>query len=212
MKLITSLTLGVLTTSSLFASTTMCFKENHSSMATIETTTLDGGLCSSSKSIKDMKNEGWNVDDIKITTTNDGKYNFIYILKKGDINSKLTAVNSNLSQEELENKILKRLEKKQEEEKKEKEIEKILQSKIKGKEFYTNKCQSCHGEKGEKAAYNASRPLKDMSIDDMEYSINRYTNDSQYGNGYQTLMGPIAAGVKKDNIEKIYNYLKSINK
>jgi hypothetical protein len=76
MKLLTSITLGLITTTSLFAQTTMCFKENHNSMATIENTKLDGGECKSTYSIKDMKVKGWNVDDIKITTKEE-KYNFI---------------------------------------------------------------------------------------------------------------------------------------
>ena len=58
----------------------MCFKENHQSMSTIETTPLDGGLCASKNTITDMKAKGWNVDDIKISNTPNGM-NFIYILK-----------------------------------------------------------------------------------------------------------------------------------
>ena len=35
----------LLSASSIFADTTMCFKENHQSMSTIENTPIDGGLC-----------------------------------------------------------------------------------------------------------------------------------------------------------------------
>ncbi len=66
---------------SLLADTTMCFKENHPSMATIETVPLNGGACGGKYSINDMKNEGWSVEDIKIENTKIGK-NYIYILKK----------------------------------------------------------------------------------------------------------------------------------
>ena len=42
-------------TTSIFAQTTMCFKENHSSMSTIETTALNGGACDGKYSVNDMK-------------------------------------------------------------------------------------------------------------------------------------------------------------
>lgn len=212
MRLLKPLTLTLLTSTALFAQTTMCFKENHNSMSTIENTKLDGGECKSIYNIKDMKENGWNVDDIKITTTNEGKYNFIYIFKNSESSSNFAVTNSNLSSEELENKIIKRLEAKKEQEKKEKEIEeKILYAK-EGKELYINKCQSCHGQKGEVSAYNAARPLNKISYDDMEYAINRYTNDPQHGNGYQMIMRPIASNTTSDNLKKIKSYLDSINK
>lgn len=212
MKLLSSITLTLLASTLTYAQTTMCFKENHNSMSTIESTKLDGGECKNTHTINEMKEKGWKVDDIKITTTNQGKYNFIYILKKGSTNTNFSATNSNISEEQLEKNILKRLEKKKEKEKKEKEIEKKLKDKIAGKEIYINKCQSCHGEKGEKSAYNASKPLKDMNLEDMSYSIDRYTLDASYGNGYQTVMRSIAANITKNDLEKIYNYLESLNK
>ena len=51
----------LLSASSIFADTTMCFKENHQSMSTIENTPLDGGLCAGKNTIADMKAKGWNV-------------------------------------------------------------------------------------------------------------------------------------------------------
>ncbi len=212
MKLLKPLAITLFTTTALFSQTTMCFKENHNSMTTIETTKLSGGECNDTYTIKDMKKDNWKVDDIKITTTNQGKYNFIYILKKASVNSNISMLNSNLSQEELENSILKRMEKKKEIEKKEKKIQEDLQAKIDGKRIYINKCQSCHGEKGEKSAYNVTTPLKDMSEEDIGFAINRYTNDDEYGNGYQVIMNSIAANTTSNDINKIYNYLKSLNK
>ena len=70
----------LLSSTSLLAETTMCFKENHKSMTTIESTPLDGGICNSKFSINDMKAKGWNVDDIKISQTTTGM-DFIYSLK-----------------------------------------------------------------------------------------------------------------------------------
>ncbi len=103
MKLLTSVTLGLITATSLLAQTTMCFKENHPSMTTIESTPLNGGLCSSSKSIQDMKKEGWSVEDIKIEKSANGN-NYIYVLKKE------AQTLSTLDEEKLEQRILQRLE------------------------------------------------------------------------------------------------------
>lgn len=212
MRLLKALALTLFSISALFSQTTMCFKENHNFMSTIENTKLDGGECKSIHTVKEMKKNGWNVDDIKITTNDKGKYNFIYIFKNSTSSSNFAVANSNLSSKELENKIIKRLEAKKEKERKEKEIERKIISKEEGKKIYINKCQSCHGSKGEISAYNASKPLKSLSFDEMEYAINRYTHDSQYGNGYQMLMKPIASGLTSDNLSKIKAYLDSINK
>ena len=211
MKLIAPLTITLFATTALFSQTTMCFKENHNSMSNIEATKLDGGECKSTFSINEMKAKGWSVDDIKITTK-DSSYNFIYILKKGNAHSNLVPVNANLNQKQLEDKIFKRLEDKKVQEEKELKLKKELKAKALGKEIYINKCQSCHGSKGEISAYNASRPLRDMSLEDMEYSINRYTNDSSYGNGYQVQMNSIAPNISKNELVQIANYLNSINK
>jgi len=211
MKLIAPLTITLFATTALFSQTTMCFKENHNSMSTIESTKLDGGECKSTYTLNDMKAKGWSVDDIKITTK-DSKYNFIYILKKGSTSTTFATTNTNLNQKQLEDKILKRLEDKKVQEEKEAKIEKILKSKIEGKEIYVSKCQSCHGEKGEKIAYNVGNALKDLSLDDMEHAIGQYTNRSDYGYGYNMLMKPIAANTTKTQLAKIKDYLDSVNK
>jgi cytochrome c553 len=211
MKLIAPLTITLFATTALFSQTTMCFKENHNSMSTIESTKLDGGECKSTFTLNDMKAKGWSVDDIKITTK-DSKYSFIYILKKGTTSTTLVAPSANLNEKQLEDKILKRLEDKKIQEEKEQKIERILKSKIEGKEIYINKCQSCHGAKGEVSAYNVSMPLKDMSLDDMEHAIGQYTNRSDYGYGYNMVMRPIAANTTNTQLAKIKDYLNSINK
>ncbi|KAB7888698.1 c-type cytochrome [Poseidonibacter ostreae] len=211
MKLLAPLTITLFATTALFSQTTMCFKENHNSMSTIEATKLDGGECKSTYTLNDMKAKGWSVDDIKITTK-DSKYSFIYILKKGTTTTTLVAANANLNQKDLEDKILKRLEDKKVQEEKELKIEKILKSKIEGKEIYINKCQSCHGDKGEISAYNVAKPLKDLSLDDMEHAIGQYTNRSDYGYDYNMVMKPIAANTTKAQLAKIKDYLDSVNK
>ena len=211
MKLLAPLTITLFATTALFSQTTMCFKENHNSMSTIEATKLDGGECKSTFNLNEMKAKGWSVDDIKITTK-DSKYSFIYILKKGTSSTTLVAQNANLNEQQLEDKILKRLEDKKVQEEKELKIEKILKNKIAGKEIYVNKCQSCHGTKGELSAYNVARPLKDLSLDDMEHAIGQYTNRSDYGYDYNMVMKPIAANTTNAELARIKDYLDSVNK
>ena len=213
MKILKSITFTLLASTLAYSQTTMCFKENHNSMTTIENTALDGGECKGSQTVSNMKANGWNVDDIKITTK-EGSYNFIYIFKKNQTQSNFAQINSNsnMSDAQLENRILKRLEAKKVQEAKEKEIKRVLENKIEGKEIYIAKCQSCHGEKGEKAAYNVGNPLKDISLDDMEHAIGQYTNRHDYGYGYNMVMKPIAANITNTQLVKIKDYLDSINK
>jgi cytochrome c553 len=211
MKILKSITFTLLASTLAYSQTTMCFKENHNSMTTIENTALDGGECKGSQTVSNMKTNGWNVDDIKITTK-DGSYNFIYIFKKNQTQSNFAQVNTNVSDAQLEKRILKRMEAKKVQEAKEKEIKRVLENKIAGKELYTSKCQSCHGEKGEVSAYNVAKPLKDLSVDDISFAIGQYTNRSDYGYDYNMVMRPIAANTTKADIVKIKDYLDSVNK
>ena len=212
MTLLKPITLTLLTTTALFSQTTMCFKENHPSMSTIESTKLDGGECKSTYSLSEMKDKGWKVEDIKVSTNDQGKFNFIYILKDSVETSANNTFNSTLSEKQLEDKILKRLEEKKLKEQKAKE-EKIKTASIDdGKLQYTAKCQSCHGQSGERIAYNVGSALKDLSVEDMSYAINRYTNEADYGYGYQVIMRPIAGSVRIQDLENIKAYLDSINK
>lgn len=199
-----------------YSQTTMCFKENHNSMATIESTKLAGGECNNLFSLNEMKKKGWSVEDIKITTKND-KYSFIYILKKASnissnsFTSTNSSTNSNLSEKELEEKIIKRLEAKKEQEKKEKELEEKIIAKKRGQELYTKKCQSCHGTKGEKSVHAKAKLLKDMKLEDIKFAISRYTNDIKYGYGKQILMRPYAQNSNNRELEAIHTYLQNLN-
>ena len=217
MTLLRPLTITLLSSITLFASTTMCFKENHPSMATIEKAKLDGGECKGQYSLKQMKEKGFSVDDIKVTTNKTGNYNFVYILKDENAKQVSNFAIANLSEKELEKRILKRLEAKKKQEKKEKEIERKLQAKLDGKKLYINKCQSCHGVKGELNAMNVSRPLNTLSVEQMNNAMYGYTNydrendDERYGNGRAIVMQPYAASTTEKDLENIYQYLKSIN-
>lgn len=198
----------LLSASSIFADTTMCFKENHQSMSTIETTPLDGGLCAGKNTITDMKAKGWNVNDIKISQTTNGM-NFIYILKT-PVSQAVSSSNFSGNQADMEARILEKLEKKKEAEKKAIEVKAIQDAAINGEKTYVNKCQSCHGTNGEKNAYNTSRPLKDLSIEDMTVSIRDYKLGNK-NSGNAVIMTPYANYVNENDIKGIYSYLQKIN-
>lgn len=201
MKLLTSVTLGLLASSTLFAQTTMCFKEAHTSMATIESTPLDGGACGSKKSLNDMKKAGWAVEDIKIETANIGK-NYIYILKKDE--NTLSTIN----EEKLEQKILQRLEdrKKQEIASKKKEVK--LRMSRNGKKLYINKCQSCHGENADEV-YGRSRALSKLSLFDFKTTIRDY-NLGEYDRGQAFVMKPYANLMNSQDIKNVYSYIQTL--
>lgn len=200
MKLLIS-TLTLFTSINLLANTTMCFKEKHPSLSTIENTKLDGGECNSLKSLNNMKNEGWQVKDIKITPKND-KYNFIYIFTKKEA----------ISNEELEKNIIKKIEEKKitQEKKSQEDLEK--NDITLGKKIYISKCTQCHGQRGEIKAYDSSEALNTLSYEDMNFAIRRYTFDDDYGNGNQDIMRPYASNINSEDLKKVHKYLQTINK
>jgi cytochrome c553 len=202
-------TILLLSSTSLLADTTMCFKENHKSMSTIENTPLDGGVCNSKFSINDMKSKGWSVDDIKISTTASGM-NFIYILKTATSSAPTTSSNFVGNQAQMEANILAKLEKKKQDEIKAKEIEEIKEAAIDGENTYKNKCQACHGVNGEKRAYNTSRPLKDLSVEDMNQAIKDYKN-GRVESQNAILMTPYANYLNDNLIKGVHGYLNKIN-
>lgn len=157
-----------------FASTTMCFKESHSSMTTIESIALDGGECAGKYSINDMKAKGWSVDDIKISQTPKGM-NFIYILKSPN-HSKIApmaaAGGAAISQEQMEANIMAKLEAKKVAEEKAKVEQEIKEAKIDAQGIYTNQCQNCHGVKGEVRKGNSR--LNELTTEQMEEALKDY--------------------------------------
>ena len=197
----------LLSSTTIFADTTMCFKEGHSSMTTIENIALEGGACAGKYSIKDMKAKGWSVDDIKISQTATGM-SFIYILKNGVVPA--TTTNFTGNQAQMEANIIAKLEKKKEEEIKAKEIQEVQEAAIDGEKIYTNKCQTCHGANGEKSAYNSARPLKSISVEDMEESIKNYKN-GKVDSSNATIMTPYANYLDSKTVKGIHAYLNKIN-
>lgn len=193
----------LLSSVALQAQTTMCFKENHKDMITIENTRLDGGACAGNKSAKDMKSEGWTVDDIKITPSSNGS-NYIYIFKK---ESGL----QNVSEEELMDKLYKKLEneKKAKEEKAKQDLF-IANSKA-GEALYTSKCANCHGEKGELNAKGVSKPLNSLDHTEFQTAIRDYNIGNRNSSVTSIIMKPYATSMSYQDIKNVYTYLKSIN-
>ena len=199
-------TILLLSSTSLLAETTMCFKEN-ASMITIESTPLNGGACNGKYTVNDMKAKGWSVDDIKISQTTNGM-NFIYILKTASSIQATPVIAGN--QADMEARIIEKLEKKKVEEQKAKVEKELKDAQIDAQKIYTSKCQTCHGENGEKKAYNSSRPLKDLSLEDMEESIKDYKNGTK-NSGNATIMAPYASFVDYKEIKGIHAYINKIN-
>lgn len=204
MKFLTILILTTITTLTfLNAQTTMCFKENHKKMSTIDDTKLDGGLCSSTKTAKDMQKDAWKIDDIKVDKTTKG-FDYIYIFKKDEIKY------SKIDEAALEAKILARLETKKIEEIKKSKIEKRYIKSESGKKRYLSKCQSCHGQKGEINAKGLARPLKDLTLEEFRMTIRDYMLGT-YNRGMAYVMMPYAKIVTDNDVKNIYMYLQSIN-
>ena len=201
-------TILLLGSTSLLADTTMCFKENHKSMSTIENTPLDGGICAGKYTVNDMKTKGWTVDDIKISQTATGM-SFIYVLKT-TVTATTSSSNFTGNQAQMEANILAKLEQKKVAEEKAKVEQELKDSAVMAKELYTNKCQTCHGTNGEKSAYNSSRPLKDLSVEDMQESIKNY-KIGNVNSMNANIMTPYANFVDYKEIKGINAYLKELN-
>ena len=178
------------------ADTTMCFKKDWMDPSTIETTTLDGGKCASSKSLTDMKADGWAVEDIKISSGKAGM-NFMYVLKKGG--------SVILSDGDLEARLNQIQDKR---EAKSKEI-KIAKAKANGGNLYKKTCAKCHGVNGEIEAYNTSKPLNTMSADDIKQAMLDYEyNDKD--NGRAMIMQPYSVILSKEELAQVSAYIQTL--
>jgi len=191
------------------ASTTMCFKKDHMDPSDIESIPLDGGECKGMFSVKDMKNQGYNVDDIKITVSKGGM-NYMYVFSKqkviiGNVNTKAPAGTQVLTKEQLKSYLNELKEEEKIEEKRKKELGDIAL----GKEIYVSQCASCHGEKAEKRAYGVSRALNTLEFEEIEEAINEYDLDIRKGK-YAFLMQPYAANLTKNKLRGIVEYIRTL--
>ena len=116
---------------------------------------------------------------------------------------------SNATTEEIMAKVEAKLEAKAIKKAETKKLEDIKIKTTNGKELYTNKCKSCHGKQGELEAYNRSRPLNTLSLEEITDSIRGYTLN-EYDRGLAIMMAPIASSLTEDDIDSVYNYLKTL--
>ncbi len=77
-----------------------------------------------------------------------------------------------------------------------------------GKELFTKKCSNCHGKKGEEEAGAGSRIIKNLSKDDFLIALRSYQLDDQYGGSMKMLMQSATEGLRENEAEAIYSYLK----
>jgi len=201
MKLLAAIILSLMFTTVLYSETTMCFKENHKSMTTIEKTKLDGGICQGQKSVTDMHKDGWVTSDIKINNST-----YIYVFKKN------TTSASDIDMDALEAKVVKRLHDAATEKKKVQKEQMRLGKLKAGKRLYTNVCQDCHGPKGFKNASNTSRAIANFNLKELKLLMNGYINDDKDVNrGRALIMRPYATNTDSKQLINIYVYLKNIN-
>ncbi|MDY0051281.1 MAG: plasminogen-binding N-terminal domain-containing protein [Aliarcobacter sp.] len=81
-----------LLSSNLLAQETVCFKNSVEKPSLIENIALDGGVCNGNFSLNQMKKDGWDILDIKITPS-ENKFNYSYYLIKNDNNVSLNNIN-----------------------------------------------------------------------------------------------------------------------
>lgn len=77
-----------------FAQETICYKNDVEKPSTVENIPLDGDICNSKLSVNQMKNGGWDILDIKITTSQN-KFNYSYYFIKNEMGNQ--AVNNTLA-------------------------------------------------------------------------------------------------------------------
>jgi len=186
---------------SLYASATLCYKQNWNDITKIEQIPLNGGECNGIKSVKQMKSEGWHIKDIQMQKVKKG-YNFTYIFEK-NINNTASPTAISITKENLRAQ-LKQIQK---EEAKKTKIEKLKEDLKIGEKIYKSKCEECHGVNGELSPYNNSRKLNEMSLDELRTAIRDY-GLNQKDNGTAFVMQPYL--VVEEDIEKIYKYLQSM--
>ena len=160
----------------LSASVTMCYKENITSPSKAEKAKLDGGKCAGTYSAQEMKANGWKIKDVVFSKGESG-LNYTYLFEKtsiqtvnvdNEINAAI-APTQNITNEELKAKIRAA----QAEVKKEDEAKARADVIEIGKNIYISKCQSCHGNNGEKEP-STSTKLLGMDSGTFEASMRDY--------------------------------------
>ena len=186
------------------ASTTMCYKNNHDDPSTIESIALSGGECNDKFSLTQMKENGWIVEDMKISMKNEAM-NYIYILKKDKNTEKNT-------QKVDDTKVISgtkvNYKKLAEEMNKEKEKEEEVDLIKRGETFYSKTCITCHGPKGE-IAQRKTRAINTLSLEEMEEVLYNY-QWNEVDSRFARVMKPYADLIIEQDIEAVHKYLQSL--
>jgi len=198
---------AVASVTTLFAQSTMCYIQNVTNPSLSEITPLNGGKCAGVKTATDMQNDGWEVNDIKISAGQNGM-NYTFVFKKGEAK---TAVDTTLTEEEMMQRIMARMNAQQKQKAKEEKIRKQIEAKQRIKAFYIKRCQSCHGQKGELSANGTSRPLNTLSVHEMNKAILGYSMGT-YDRGLAMVMFPYTNFATDEKLKDIYTYLQAFKK
>lgn len=183
--------LTVLFTTLMQANITMCFLKNHSDPATVDNSQLSGKNCTS---VNDMKSNGYNLEDMKISNSSNG-LDYVFIFK-----TKSNVIDQNDLKTQLKN-----LQKDQEQQNEKELLSKSIKN---GKELYLSNCKECHGD-GTISAYNYAEPLLNLTSEEIEVAIRDYSLD-QRDKGMAILMSPIANSLTDQDVIDVSNYLETL--
>lgn len=188
----------------LLGSTTMCFKKDHLDPSSIESIALDGGECQGKFSVNDMKTQGYDVKDIKITLGDKGM-NYIYIFSKETIvlGEQKQADGQALTKEQLKAYLYEI----NEEEKQKEEQEELHGSVTKGKEIYESKCMQCHG--NGKKKYGRARALSTLSVGEIKDRIRDYEYD-KIESITAIVMKPYAVSLTPEKLKNVASYIQTL--
>jgi cytochrome c553 len=117
--------------------------------------------------------------------------------------------NDNIDTNEIITKLESNLESKQIKEMEDKKQKIIKQKLLSGKKIFVSKCQVCHGKKAQLEAYNRSRALNTLTLEEIKTSIKGYQTD-QYDRGLAMIMKPYANSLMVEDIEAIYQYIQTL--
>jgi len=176
-----------------FSNMTLCYKNNYNDMGTIENVAFLGGECKGKKSISDMKNEGWIVDDIQIKNEN-GAFNFVYILKNE------TFLKQNAPQKIDYKELAKEIEN-------QKRVENAIDYLVDGEKAYIEHCAVCHGKKGELEPHG-TRAINQFTYEEMSNLLYTYSKGEYEGN-MGIVMEPFAVILTEDEIKGVVKYLEN---
>ncbi len=116
--------------------------------------------------------------------------------------------NDNISTAKVEE-MMAQVEAKKIKQKEEKKKQVAKQKMADGKKIYISKCQSCHGAKADKEAYNKARALNSLSLEEMQLSIRGYQLN-EYDRGLAIIMTPYANGLVTSEAEAVYQYIQTL--